>query len=205
MAVSTEPLSQDQSDEMLRVTFPDDRWPAWLRHTDEIETAYREWLLTTCGHKAVELRRVPIKGGNFFFGHRCLNCGERFGNWLPKKEIDDPDAIPIADDMTPSEFERIRRQKWQATQVAFYEKQRVKITAEYEAYLKSPAWKSIREKVISRADGICEGCLENKATQVHHVSYEHRFEEFCWELVAICNDCHVRAHPEKQTRVIGDD
>jgi hypothetical protein len=199
------PLSQEQQDEMLRVIFPDDRWPAWLRPTAEIEAAYREWLSTGCSHKDVDLRRVPIKGGNFFFGRRCLKCGERSGNWIPRKELANPDAIPLADEMTPFEFDRQRRQRWQAVQVAFYEKQHSKVTAEYEAYLQSAAWKSLREKVIARANGICEGCLEKSAVQVHHVSYEHRFEEFCWELVAICNDCHVRAHPEKHGKIVGDD
>jgi 5-methylcytosine-specific restriction endonuclease McrA len=52
-----------------------------------------------------------------------------------------------------------------------------------------------RSKVGSRdSRGVCEGCREQPASEVHHLTYEHVGEEFLWELEAVCDDCHSRVH-----------
>jgi 5-methylcytosine-specific restriction endonuclease McrA len=48
--------------------------------------------------------------------------------------------------------------------------------------------------VIERADGLCEGCRSAEAVHVHHLTYKHCGNEFLWELVAICRECHERVH-----------
>ncbi len=60
----------------------------------------------------------------------------------------------------------------------------------YDRYLKSDKWKSKRRKVLTRANGKCEGCLEARATEVHHVDYQHLFDEPLFELRALCSECH---------------
>lgn len=82
-----------------------------------------------------------------------------------------------------------------------WEKQR-RVEAErwrliYEAHLNSDKWRDIRGRVMERAQGICEGCRRGRAAQVHHLTYLHLGDEFLWELVAVCLDCHKRAHPDK--------
>jgi 5-methylcytosine-specific restriction endonuclease McrA len=64
----------------------------------------------------------------------------------------------------------------------------------YKQYLQSEAWRRRRELVLRRALGICEGCGQASATEVHHLTYDHVGNEFLWELVAICRDCHERYH-----------
>lgn len=73
---------------------------------------------------------------------------------------------------------------------------------EYDIYLKTPGWRARRAKVMKRANGICEGCLERQATQVHHLTYGHVFEEFMFELVAVCDECHARVHIDKRPEAI---
>jgi 5-methylcytosine-specific restriction endonuclease McrA len=51
-----------------------------------------------------------------------------------------------------------------------------------------------RQWYEQRAGGICEGCRQESATEVHHLTYEHAGREFLWELVAICRRCHERYH-----------
>jgi hypothetical protein len=68
----------------------------------------------------------------------------------------------------------------------------------YNQYLLSPEWAQRRALVMLRAGGLCEGCMIAPATQVHHLSYKHVFEEFLWELRAACNACHERAHQDKR-------
>ncbi len=62
----------------------------------------------------------------------------------------------------------------------------------YAEYLKSDEWFRRRERVMQRAGGICEGCRIQAATEVHHLSHEHITQEFPFELVALCGDCHAR-------------
>jgi 5-methylcytosine-specific restriction endonuclease McrA len=64
----------------------------------------------------------------------------------------------------------------------------------YDKYLQSPYWLNRREKVLRRANGICEGCLTRPATMVHHLTYEHIGDELLFELRAICGRCHEKCH-----------
>jgi hypothetical protein len=72
--------------------------------------------------------------------------------------------------------------------------------AQYNAYLRSPEWKEKRGHVMRRSGGMCEGCGARRATQVHHLSYEHVCEEFLWELRAVCDVCHDRIHSDSARR-----
>jgi hypothetical protein len=65
---------------------------------------------------------------------------------------------------------------------------------DYSEYLKTGHWLEIRERIIKRCNGICEGCGENKATQVHHLTYKNKGNEFLFELIGLCSDCHNRIH-----------
>lgn len=65
---------------------------------------------------------------------------------------------------------------------------------EYRHYLNSPEWAEKRAAVLKRSKGICEGCLAEPATQVHHLTYDHIYDELLWELVAVCRRCHEKAH-----------
>lgn len=73
--------------------------------------------------------------------------------------------------------------------------------ADYNAYLRSPEWQSLRERVLRRDGYMCQSCLTRQATTVHHRQYRKRYEPRSWEhaynLVSVCSECHQRAHPEK--------
>jgi hypothetical protein len=65
---------------------------------------------------------------------------------------------------------------------------------QYADYLRSEEWAKRREKVMQRARLVCEGCCTQPATEVHHLTYAHITQEFLFELVAMCGDCHARWH-----------
>jgi 5-methylcytosine-specific restriction endonuclease McrA len=74
----------------------------------------------------------------------------------------------------------------------------------YDEYLRSPTWREKRRGVLLRCDGMCEGCGDQRATQVHHKSYPQdvmpgsdewiRLEKL-FDLVALCDECHSDLHP----------
>lgn len=62
---------------------------------------------------------------------------------------------------------------------------------EYNEYLKSPHWQKLRESILQRDNYECQICF-NPAEQVHHLTYQHRGEEYIFELVSLCEACHLK-------------
>lgn len=69
---------------------------------------------------------------------------------------------------------------------------------EHTIYLASDEWKWRRQMVLERDNYLCQGCLTNRATQVHHLTYKHWRNELLFELVSVCDGCHDH---EKATRI----
>lgn len=60
-------------------------------------------------------------------------------------------------------------------------------------YLKSEEWKTIRERIIRKSEGVCEKCREAPCTDVHHMDYRIlKIPGFGTrnELIALCRPCH---------------
>jgi hypothetical protein len=71
--------------------------------------------------------------------------------------------------------------------------------ATYEEYLRHPRFLAVKAQVFERAGGICERCGLQPATDPHHLVYPP------WgtfdvpeNLVAVCHDCHCRAHGKER-------
>ena len=68
----------------------------------------------------------------------------------------------------------------------------------YNAHLDSQEWQDLRNKVIDREEGICEGCRNAPIEHVHHLSYLNMGNEFLFELKGLCIDCHLRCHSDQK-------
>lgn len=62
--------------------------------------------------------------------------------------------------------------------------------ARYNIYLNSERWKVKRQKVLERDDSLCQSCLIEPATQVHHLTYARAGNEPLFDLTSACKDCH---------------
>lgn len=62
----------------------------------------------------------------------------------------------------------------------------------YQEYLQSEKWAWKRALVLRRESYLCEACRERPATEVHHSTYRHIFDEPLFELHAVCHDCHEK-------------
>jgi hypothetical protein len=96
-------------------------------------------------------------------------------------------------------FERLRRNQAESKQ---------RWWDDYTVYLQSPEWRAKRDKVMRRANGMCEGCGDRRAVQVHHLRYpqgcrpgspEWLAQEKLFDLRAICVDCHEDVHPRARS------
>lgn len=151
-----------------------------------------------CAHERKHLTLDPDRNGNNRFRWQCLTCGESASRFIAKdKVIADGYAI----EKLPLFDNELRERYWQAEQDRRdqeWSDGRAERVEAYREYLSSPRWRLKAWRVMERARGICEGCLVNRATQVHHKTYAHRENELAYELVALCNECHKVAHPEHQ-------
>lgn len=151
-------------------------------------------LATDCAHDEVQTRRWTQKDGSAAIVGQCQRCGQRRGAAV---RVENRAAIQPADltliaDFAAATKERLRDVAIRHIEVA--DKKDSEFWVKYNAYLITPAWQRRRQLVLKRCGGICEGCGEAPASQVHHTTYEHVCEEFLFELQGLCFDCHERFH-----------
>lgn len=140
-----------------------------------------------CDSTRSELRKRTLKNGSVQYVFQCLHCGAALTQPIRKTEIRSPEKLPAFDEsLIEGYYELQQRERLD---------QRADWFRQHSAYLRTPAWKARRAAVLRRAQGVCEGCGQADATQVHHLTYDHWQNEFLWELVAICDGCHERVHP----------
>jgi hypothetical protein len=171
----------------------------WLDMTDEYLEELSLCEQPKCNHDNQVLTESFNSIGARQLRKQCLKCGMFTSQNISAKKIGDKVAVPwrseIAEEFTKANDSArteltqkyIRKQKANKGSRAFV----------YEEYLKTPAWKSLRVKVFKRSIGNCEGCADNRATEVHHLTYDRLGYEMLFDLVAVCRPCHEIIHLEK--------
>lgn len=157
-----------------------------------------------CEHPDKEIRRKKDKNGNPRFYYQCLCCGCTAGKQLKKAEVLNPESV--------KDFEVDRENQAWADYNQRFEKRRkleVKMVEDIwnrnrDLYMNSPEWKKLRALVFERANYICEGCREAKATDCHHTTYDNIGQEFLFELLALCKECHDRYHAQVYPKFLKD-
>lgn len=150
--------------------------------------------LPDCRHERTELR-WRIRGT--MIGRQCLECGKNPGGgaWVPRivAERECGDVNQLADWATAPVISEKPRERL----VGLLDTRHAERTfdrAAYDAHLRSPVWRDLRNLVIERCNGWCEGCRKSHVDDVHHLTYKHMGDELLYELVGLCRNCHERAH-----------
>ena len=70
----------------------------------------------------------------------------------------------------------------------------------YDDYLRSGAWRALREQVFARDGGRCVLCNHAEDLEVHHRTYERLGKENLNDLTTLCRQCHdvVTDHQRRQ-------
>src|SRR5690349_24432691 len=93
--------------------------------------------------------------------YQCLRCGRASSHWLKLASVPNADQLPAWDQSLSEHYYQEQRSQLQARLgkiQAFQELQQQEWWSRYNAYLKTPAWRSRRSMVLQRAGGWCEGC-----------------------------------------------
>ena len=126
------------------------------------------------GNAQLERRQLKNAAGVLLHCLQCMNCGRHTCHKVKR------------DESNPPELDRELAQRGEET---IREARRM----EYQIYLRTPEWITLRERVKQR-DKTCQGCLAAPIEDVHHLTYEHVQNEFAFELVGLCRKCHARLH-----------
>lgn len=124
------------------------------------------------------------------FGRQCLICGR----WIEaiKKGCEEMRAlseIPPFDEALANAWDQQRQEYWQH-QREQYENSRSAWREEvYEPYINGSAWQAKRRIILQRDNRTCQIC-GRPGYDVHHLTYAHFENEFLFELVCLCHNCH---------------
>lgn len=158
-----------------------------------------------CDHPSAIVTRFVKSNGTVEFRSQCQACGQGV-KAIRKSELTrrQMDEAPAFDSDLKAEWYRRRDELFrelQAEAMARDEAERGEADRawwdRYHRHLNSVEWAWRRNSVLRRAGYTCEGCLNAKATQVHHLSYDMLGRELLFDLVALCERCHDAAHGRK--------
>ena len=149
-----------------------------------------------CDCQATEIRIRVNAGGQEVFAPQCVDCGRQIGNCVKGSSVD-REATTLWDEALALDWDE-RCRCYRKDMLAQYENatdDHVQNWWElYNEYLISREWKAIRNKVIAREGGQCQGCRDSRIDQVHHLTYDRVGGELLTDLVGFCNRCHDTVH-----------
>ncbi len=149
-----------------------------------------------CQHVKKTVRKKMAADGAISIWHQCDRCGQKAGIAIRKASLPPihVQALPVWEAQIESVFQAERNKRFQEV----YAAEKIRCSDEwhrvYAQYLQTAEWKRRRQLVLLRAQGICEGCRESQAVDVHHLTYSDVGEEFLFQLAALCRKCHDRWH-----------
>jgi hypothetical protein len=138
--------------------------------------------------------RKLLNNGKIVLNKQCRNCGYILYKPIAYKDDKsiDINKFPFADEKL-----NIDRRKIIQQEVTNAIKKNAIIREslhknDFEDYYKSEKWMYKREKVLKRDNYLCQSCLDEKAIQVHHLTYDHFGDEPLFDLVSVCLNCHKK-------------
>lgn len=161
-----------------------------------MDSPLTEWQRTLyekqCHHEANVLTYSDKSNGVRTYRWQCTGCGCNLG-FAPKSTLSaeqQAEAVP---------FDHTIGQRYHQMLTERYRQLIDFKTKDYQSHLASPEWQELRRKVFRRCKGVCEGCLERPAVEVHHLTYARLGDEMLFDLVGVCSSCHDRIHPRRET------
>jgi 5-methylcytosine-specific restriction endonuclease McrA len=173
---------------------PDGR-PTRIDTDARLPGLFRQWQEDACSHpEVVTVQRNDSLGRRQYFEH-CKGCGISLSSAIAHAKVRNLSDF-TAQDMAALEasYSNERRARYERLIRDAAERVQPSNRQSYDDYLRSDAWKRRAAKILQRANGVCEGCLSNPASEVHHLTYQNIGQEFAWELRAVCRSCHSRIH-----------
>jgi 5-methylcytosine-specific restriction endonuclease McrA len=154
-----------------------------------------------CSTPLLEPVEVISDSGAKLIREQCKSCGcvhtksIKKGTVLPG-QLNAPLRAEYEQHVKAAQHERfpVIQDKIQAYRELSAQKRR----KNYEDYLSSEQWKQKRLIVLQRDNYLCQSCLANRATEVHHLDYTFLKNEPLFTLVSVCRPCHISIEAMKK-------
>lgn len=152
-----------------------------------------------CKHAQTEMRFRVLSNGARSVQYQCLRCGQAASNAIKQATltVEQLATLPAWDKRLPelyAEDQAARRAGERQKSDAEFEIERAERKRKYYEYLQSESWQRKRLIVLERDEYLCQGCRQARATQVHHLTYAHLFDELLFELTSVCDPCRRKCH-----------
>lgn len=166
--------------------------------SDAIDVLRNEIDKLDCTCQTTKIRYKKTVDNRILYCKQCVKCGSRMGEWIPHADIPNPDSImPFNNDLRGYYVDSRNELR-----SALLERQKAKEYSEFtEARMEAmntQHWQTCKIAVKKRCGGICEGCGNNQIVDVHHKTYRNLGDEFLFELIGLCRECHNRYHKEEE-------
>lgn len=163
-------------------------WECFISYCPECSN----YEIIRCIHENNKVVRY-MQSGRWYVKNLCTDCNTLNGSFLKQSDYDFEnlktinkekyDTFKNIESKNINDFLTPLRDKW-------YKWEKDNWFKEYGDYLNSNEWKDKRLKVLERDNYLCQSCRINKATEVHHLTYNHKGHEPLFDLVSVCKDCH---------------
>ena len=157
-----------------------------------------------CAHENAEPRLRTLSNGTTAVAVQCLRCGVALR--CESKAKHNVGALEKFDDSLPIKFQQEKKNEFDLFHADRERNAALKIIAaeewraKYHAHLQSEKWRDLRDRVMRRSNYFCEGCAKDTPRHVHHLTYAHLGDELLYELVALCETCHQKIHPQREIK-----
>jgi hypothetical protein len=144
------------------------------------------------------MRHKETPNGTHYAGMQCLGCGccrRRVPNAeVLRKTGRGVKSLPPWDPALEERWRKRMAAHWERDFQERRAREQADFDRRYYEHLDSEKWRQLRQKVLARSKGICEGCGVNRAVQVHHLTYRRLGDEMLFDLAAVCLGCHAKIH-----------
>lgn len=147
-----------------------------------------------CGSETASLCRQRTKAAYWIVKVQCDHCGSPLGGALSRDDHPGFMMYPEWDEALREAYHEKRRNEAEERLDRFWQEHEER-KIRYSAFLwNNPQWKEIRDRVMRRANYQCEACLNQRATEVHHITYDYGALPPAFYLRALCARCHYDIH-----------
>ncbi|MDR6546678.1 ATP-dependent 26S proteasome regulatory subunit [Chryseobacterium rhizosphaerae] len=150
-----------------------------------------------CNNHKMEYVKIKHRNNTLHLGKQCLNCGLLEGKALPKNTVENFENLPLIDEKlikireegssVREIFEELHNYQAKVSKESIINN----FFIEHSKYLQSSKWKEKRTLVLKRDNYVCQSCLQETATEVHHKSYKFWKNEPLFDLISVCKNCHT--------------
>ena len=159
-----------------------------------------------CDHPRKRIGTRAKSNGDLMAIVQCCTCGETFGVVSHARAKQEAGAsrieeVPQIDEGLKKRGRDLANKHYEDQRRAWQQERNEKSREwwiRYNGYLSSQRWRDKRARVLERDGHTCQACLRRRATQVHHTTYEHVFDEPLFDLQSVCDVCHNAIHDNRE-------